>query len=91
MAFIAAFADELTKAAGGESALRRLGGRLPALAGLAAVGSGGAVVGHALGKRKGEREGLREGSAFTGDVAQRAFREGVERGALAMRAAMMPR
>jgi hypothetical protein len=89
MAFIEAFQDELTKTAGKEGALRRLGGKLPALAGMAAVGGGGAAVGHALGKRKGESEGLQEGTALTGDVAQRAFREGVQRGASAMRDAML--
>lgn len=89
MAFIEAFVNELTKTAGPQSALRRLGGKVPALAGMAAMGAGGAAVGRALGKRTGEREGLQEGTALTGDVAQRAFREGVQRGASAMRDAML--
>jgi hypothetical protein len=89
MAFIEAFADELTKAAAAEGMLRRLSGRLPAIARMAAVGGGAAAVGHAVGKRRGEREGIEEGTAVTGDVARRAFRDGVQRGALAMRDAMM--
>ena len=89
MAFIEAFADELTKAAASEGMLHRLGGRLPAIARMAAVGGGAAAVGHAVGKRSGEREGIEEGTSLTGDVAQRAYRAGVQRGALAMRDAMM--
>jgi hypothetical protein len=88
MAFLEAFVDELTKTARKESVLRRLGGRLPALAGMAAVGGGGAALGHALGKRK----GIEEGTALTRDVAQRAYRAGVagvEGGARAMRDAML--
>jgi hypothetical protein len=89
MAFMEAFVEELTKTAGKESALRRLGTKLPALAGMAAVGGGGAAVGHALGKRRGEREGVAEGTALTGDVAERSYRLGVQRGAAAMRNAML--
>jgi hypothetical protein len=85
MGFLDAFADEILKTAGAAGALRGIGRRLP---GLAAVGGGGAAVGYALGKRKGERQGLDEGAAVTGDVAERAYRAGVERGA-SLREALM--
>ena len=87
MGFLDAFADELVKtAAAPEGALHSLVRRLP---GLAAVGGGGAAVGYTLGRRKGERQGLQEGAAATGDVAQRAYRAGAERGAEEMRDALM--
>lgn len=92
MAFIEAFADELTKVAAPhlpEGLMQRLGKRAPALARMTAVGGGAAALGHAFGKRTGERQGIEEGTVMTGDVAERAYRVGVQRGALAMRDAMM--
>jgi hypothetical protein len=86
MEFLEAFADELVKtAAAPEGVLHGLVRRLP---GLAAVGGGGAAVGYTLGRRKGERQGIQEGVAATGDVAQRAYRAGLQRGAEAMREAV---
>lgn len=83
MGFLEAFADELVKtAAAPEGALHSLVRRLP---GLAAVGGGGAALGYAFGRRKGERQGV----AATGDVAQRAYSAGLERGAEEMRDAML--
>lgn len=92
MAFIEAFADELTKMAAPhlpEGLMQRLTKRAPSLARMTAVGGGAAALGHVLGKRTGERQGIEEGTVMTGDVAQRAYRMGVERGAVAMRDAMM--
>ena len=89
MGFIEGFADELVKTAAAEGALRGIARRLPRFAGLAAVGGGGAALGHALGQRKGEQRGIAEGASLADDVAQRAYRAGVERGASAMRDAML--
>lgn len=87
MGFLDAFADELVKtAAAPEGALHSLARRLP---GLAAVGGGGAALGYTFGRRKGERQGVQEGVAVTGDVARRAYRAGVERGAEQMRDAVL--
>jgi hypothetical protein len=89
MAFIEAFIDELTKTGAAESVIRQLGEKLPGFARAAAVGVPAGMVGHALGKRKGEREGIEEGTTLTGDVAKKAYRAGVQRGAEAMRDAMV--
>jgi hypothetical protein len=89
MGFLEGFADELMKTAAAEGALPGIARRLPRFAGLAAVGGGAAALGHALGKRKGEQQGIEEGASVADDVAQRAYRAGVERGASAMREAML--
>lgn len=91
MGFFDAFLDELEKtaAAAPEGALQALGRRLPRLAGIAAVGAGGAAVGHELGRRKGERQGMGEGVALTRNAARQAYSAGVERGAEEMRDALL--
>lgn len=90
MGFFDGFVDELVKtAAAPEGALKGLVRRLPGVASLAAVGTGGAVLGNAYGKRKGEKKGLGEGLAVGRDAAQRAYRAGVEQGAEEMRDALV--
>jgi len=91
MRFFDSFVDELQKTAARTpaGALHRLRAKLPGALGLTAVAGGGAAVGHALGRKKGERQGIEEGAAAAGDVAARAYRTGLQRGALAMREALI--
>lgn len=90
MGFFDGLMDELMKtAAAPEGALKGLVRRLPGVASLAAVGTGGAVLGNAYGKRKGERKGIGEGLAVGQDAARQAYRAGVEQGAGEMRDALL--
>lgn len=82
--FFDGFADELLK-----TAMPQLGPLAKKIGGIAAVGGAGALAGHHFGKKTGERQGVQEGAAMTGDIAQRAYRVGVQRGAAAMRNAMI--
>ncbi len=89
MGFIEGFSDELKKTAAAAGPLRGIARQIPRFAGLAAVGGGGAALGHGLGKRQGERKGLAESAALTDDIAQRAYRAGMEHEDSAIRDAML--
>lgn len=91
MASFEGFADEIEKIARFGGLPRGLLGRgLPRGLKLGLVGGAGAGT-YAIGKGKGRRQGQAEGAHGTRQVAQRAYKMGVMRGAVAMRTHILKR
>jgi hypothetical protein len=96
MPFLTAFTDELTKVAAGPSfaALRRLTALAKTPAALkvgkgAVIGGGGAAAGIYAGSKSGRKKGQQAGTKNMDEGMRRAYKMGIQRGAMAMRQAIV--